>query len=97
MKELTSVPLLEILQHSNLGRFKSIYMISSLQDGYVDFRSALLLPDGKSKGPEKEKHHIFLDKVAKVPTKRLLYDLSVMDPMLQGSTKWIGEPGEMHT
>lgn len=62
-------------------------MISSLQDGYVDFRSALLLPDGKSKGPEKEKHHIFLDKVAKVPTKRLLYDLSVMDPMLQGSTK----------
>lgn len=88
LKELTSVPLLEILaKHSNLGRFKSIYMISSLQDGYVDFRSALLLPDGKSKGPEKEKHHIFLDKVAKVPTKRLLYDLSVMDPMLQGSTK----------
>ena len=88
LKELTSMPLLEILaKYSNLNRFESIYMISSLQDGYVDFKSALLLPDNKSKGSEKEKHQLFLDKVAKVPTKRLLYDLSVLDPLLQGSTK----------
>lgn len=88
LKELTNMPLLEILaKYSNLNKFKSIYMISSLQDGYVDFRSALLLPDSKGKGSNKDKYQLFLDKVAKVPTRRLLYDLSVLDPLLHGSTK----------
>lgn len=88
LKEVTSTPLLEVLaKYSNLHKFQSIYMISSLQDGYVDFRSALLLPDNKGKGSNKDKNQLFLEKVTRVPTKRILYDLSVLSPLLQGSTR----------